>query len=203
MEHPEQPQTGPQEPSAAQDPQLVGLQLPGFATSTVVATSPSDPPGRARITVTSILLAVAAVVALGGVAFAVGRVTAPGAAANATTNSRLFGGAGQGRVFPGTNGLPNGGPLDRDGGGLQLRGTITGVDGDTLTVQLANGNSIEVTTSSSTTYHRQVAGTAADVGSGSTVIVQVGGAAGLRGLLGQGGAGTASVPATDVTVAGP
>jgi len=202
MEHPEQPQTGPQEPSAGRDPQPAGVEPPGIATSTV-ATSPSDRPGRGRNTVTSILLAVAAVVALGGVAFAVGRVTAPGATANATINSRLFGGAGQGHVFPGTNGLPNGGPLDPDGGGLQLQGTITGIDGDTLTVQLANGNSIEVTTSSSTAYHRQIAGTAADVGSGSTVIVQVSAADGLRGLLGRGGtSGSITVPAADVTVTG-
>ncbi len=164
------------------------------------------PPARSRrrMTLTSILLAAAAVVAVAGVAFAVGRVTAPASTTPAGFGRALQnGGTGaNGNRFPGAG--QGGGLFGAAAGGLELRGTVTAVNGDTITVQLENGRTIEVQTSSSTTYHTQVSGSASDVGSGKSVIVQVQGGAGLRGAFGQGGTtnGTVTLPATDVTVTG-
>jgi hypothetical protein len=166
---------------------------------------------RGRVTLTSILLAAAAVVAVAGIAFAVGRVTAPSVTANADGFGRAFnGGAGNGAfrggtgTLPGANGANGGGFFGGANRGIELRGTVTSVDGDIVTIQLDNGRTVQVQTSSSTTYHTQVSGSSSDVSNGKSVIVQIGGANGLRGLLGQGGTGTGSVtvPATDVTVTG-
>jgi hypothetical protein len=210
---PEQQPTVPAPPAAA-DPTPAALP-PTFGApppvnpdifSSIAAAKP-----RARITLTSILLAAAAVVAVAGIAFAVGRVTAPSGTANPNGFGRaLNGGNGtfnaRNGAFPGANGNGNGGGLfGAANGGIELRGTVTSVDGDRITVQLANGQSVKVQTSSSTTYHTQASGSASDVSNGKSVIVQVGGATGLRGLFGQGGTGntgTATIPATDVTVAG-
>ncbi len=164
---------------------------------------------RARVTLTSILLAAAAVVAVAGIAFAVGRVTAPSASANQPGFGRAFNGANGGTgggAFPGAgNGGGGGGLFGGTSGGIELRGTVTAVNGDTLTIQLANGRTIQVQTSGSTTYHTQASGSASDVTNGKSVVVQVDGAGGLRGLLGQGGTGSTgsvTVPATDITVTG-
>lgn len=161
---------------------------------------------RGRVTLTSILLAAAAVIAVAGIAFAVGRVTAPSGTAAGNGFGRAFNGGtanGGTRTFPGANG-GNGGFLGGDNGGLELRGTVTSVNGDTITLQLQSGQTIQVQTSASTTYHTQVSGSASDVSNGKSVIVQVSGAGGLRGLFGGGGSGTGTVtvPATDVTVSG-
>jgi hypothetical protein len=162
---------------------------------------------RGRVTLTSILLAAAAVIAVAGIAFAVGRVTAPSGTAATNGFGRAFNGGtanGGARTFPGANGANGGGFLGGANGGLELRGTVTSVNGDTITLQLQSGQTIQVQTSSSTTYHTQASGSASDVSSGKSVIVQVGGAGGLRGLFGQNGSGTGTVtiPATDVTVSG-
>jgi hypothetical protein len=125
----------------------------------------------------NLVLVVAAAVAIGGIAFAIGRTTAP---ASATTgNGPAFGGAFPGGSFvPGASGAPGfgrggfGGGL---GGGLTVQGTVESVDGDTLAVKTANGQTITVTTGASTTYHTQTDASASDVQPGKTVQVQLDG----------------------------
>jgi hypothetical protein len=157
----------------------------------------------------NLLLGVAVAVAIGGVAFAVGRSTAPAAAS----------GFGRGGTFLSGNGLPGGSfdpnPAGAPGqggtgqgrfgggfGGLTISGTVESVSGDTLTIKTASGQTIEVTTSSDTAYHQEAAATAADVTTGTTVKVQVdfsGRGQGAQG--GQGGATAGTVgTASDVTV---
>lgn len=125
----------------------------------------------------NIVLVIAAAVAIGGVAFAVGRTTAPVSAA-AGTGRGNFGGAGfpASSFAPRANGQPGFGRGGFGGGfgaGLTISGTVVSVTGDTLTVKTAAGQTVEVTTGSSTTYDTQSAASASDVQAGKTVQVQL------------------------------
>ena len=152
----------------------------GVPTAPVAATGPVMTPGPAASSrksgsggrLLNIVLVVAAAVAIGGVAFAVGRNTAPVSASTGTGRGNgTFGGAFPGRSFtPGASGAPGfgrggfGGALG--GAGLTIQGTVESVDGDTMTIKTANGATIAVTTGSSTTYHTQTAASASDVQTG-------------------------------------
>ena len=157
---------------------------------TAVPTAPVAPapvtvaavPGPARKSSSSgrllnLVLVIAAAVAIGGVAFAIGRGTAAASGTNGTNgNGRVFGGAFPGGSFvPGASGAPRFGRGGGFGGGLTVQGTVESVDGDTLTIKTANGDTIKVTTGSATTYHTQTDATAADVQAGKTVQVQIDG----------------------------
>lgn len=153
----------------------------------------------------NLLLGLAAAVAIGGVAFAVGRGTAPAPAA------AVFGqGFPNGGAFPGGSFDPtaSGGPGRGNGGvfgagGLTVQGTVESVTGDTLTIKTENGRSVQVTLGSDTKYHQQAAGTASDVKAGSTVSVQLDLAGRGQGNGNQGGNGTtggATGTASEVTV---
>ncbi len=180
--------------------------------------SPQLTPRRSGSNLLSIALAVAGLVAVGGLAFAVGRVTAPATAATATR----FGtdAAGSGFSGTGTNGL--GGTRGNAFGGfagaanLIVRGTVAAISADRLTLTVANGTSIEIPLSSSTTYHQQNAATVKDVEVGSSVLVEVGGFARQLGAPGSSAGGSFDPnatpnpsqvpslgPASDVTVVTP
>jgi hypothetical protein len=155
----------------------------------------------------NVLLGVAAAIAIGGVAFAVGRSTAP---ATAAAGGPRF---GNGPVLQGGSFDPNAsfvpgrggnGPGFLTSGGLTIEGTVTSVTGDTLTITTADGRTMEVSLGADTEYHQQAAGSASDVTTGSKVSVQLdlaGRGQGANG--GQGGTGGANGPtgtASDVTV---
>ena len=147
------------------------------------------------------LLSVAALMAVAGLCFAFGRVSAPAQSTTAGAN--------------GANGLPaalgSGGPGDFVGdrgagpGGLaSVTGTVVSVSGSSITVQLADGQTVQVATDSATTYHSQTAATIGSVAAGSTVQVQVSGG----GQLNPGASASPSSSgntrtATDVTVTAP
>jgi hypothetical protein len=121
----------------------------------------------------NVVLGIAAAVAIGGVAFAVGRTTAPAQAA--TVVSRGNGGT---LVVPGGSFAPgaNGGPgfvRGGFGGSPTIRGTVESIDGDTMTINTPSGQRVEVTTTDTTTYHTQTPAEASDVRTGSSVEVQV------------------------------
>ena len=156
--------------------------------------------------VVNLVLALAVGVAVAGVAFAVGRGTAPAAAAGPrgqffTNGQGPNGGNGQG----GNGG--QGGPGGFAGaGGLTIQGTVSAVTADSVTIKTAGGAEITVSTSGDTTYHQQAAAASGDVKSGSTVLVRVDG---FRGRFGGGGPGASPAPsgaprtnatATDITV---
>jgi hypothetical protein len=133
------------------------------------------------------ILAIALVVAIGGVAFAVGRTTAPTAAA---TGGRGNFGAGNfpgpgASLAPDASGAPGGFPgggqsgLGGLGGGLTLSGTVQSVTADTITIETQAGQTVELSLDPETTYHRKTDGVAADVATGSTVEVQLDFAGGL------------------------
>jgi hypothetical protein len=145
--------------------------------------------GRKTPRTALIALALAGVLVAGGGGFALGRVTAP------TPTFAGFRGGNGGNGFPGFGG---GGGNGLGGGGLRgggLQGTVESLNGDTLTLKTANGSTITVTLSSTTTYAKQVGGQASDITQGATVRIGVNFAAGAP-------AG-ASVPATSVTLITP
>ena len=155
---------------------------------------PVEPPvvrAKGGAMLVNVVLGLALVVAVGGVAFAAGRVTAPATAAGART------GPGQGGFVPGAggptaSGAPGGGFAGA--GGTSLQGTVTAVTADSITLQLTSGQSITIPTDAQTTWHQRESATAADVTNGSTVIVQLQGGFGGAGQggPGQGGGATAS-----------
>lgn len=136
----------------------------------------------------NLALAVAVVVAIGGVAFAVGRGTAPVAATDFGAGGPRFGNG----AFPNASGAPNGGGGFGPGGadGLSIEGTVTAVDADSVTIETAAGQTIELSIDAGTEYNQQEAADASDVMTGSTVIVQMDGFAGRA----QGGPGSSAPP---------
>jgi hypothetical protein len=210
--------TAPSEvPPGSGVPPVWSMPPAPLAMPPVVAVSPGVPAARRRDPLT-ILMFAAAFVALGGVGFAAGRVTAP-AAATASTGGR---GGNGGFNFPGGGSFnPGGGNgaggLGRFGGGVSIQGTITETTADHITIKLANGSSVTIPVDSSTAYHRQASATSSDVQTGATVLVQLtgGGANGRGGQApnGSGAPGASGAPGTttgrvvgtasDVTIVSP
>jgi hypothetical protein len=138
-------------------------------------------PRRTRAIVNGVL-AVALVVLVGGVAFAAGRATAPATAVG--NGDGQFGGdfqrdAGSGgfRQFPGgPNGM--GGAMGGDArpgvpGTVAVQGKVMALTGDTLTLQLLDGSTIEVAIGADTVYHRRAGASASDVAAGQDLIVEL------------------------------
>ncbi len=74
---------------------------------------------------------------------------------------------------------------------------MTSISGDTLTLQLADGQTVQVAMGASTTYHAQVSASPGQLGTGAKVIVSIPGLAGPPGT-----GSTSGLTATDVTIAG-
>jgi preprotein translocase subunit YajC len=142
---------------------------------------PKQPPKQDRTTIA--LLFVAALVAVGGIGFALGHLTAPSAVAAAnpsgrgafgrnfaslapgqTPNASTFGGRGVG-------GAGLGGGLGAVAGGIT--GTVQSITGTTITIQEASGTSVTIDLSGNTTYHAAAAASPSDVKIGSSVTVQI------------------------------
>lgn len=159
-----------------------------------------------------LLLVGAAVLAIGGVAFAVGRMTAPPATAAFPGGGQFTpggvvpgaslapgqspGAGGPGAGGPGAGGPGAGGPGGFNLGGMSMTGTVTSVDADSLTLTLESGEEVTIALDDATDYWTADDATAADISVGATVDVGVG----LDGLA-PGGAGDApAFTADDVTV---
>lgn len=144
-----------------------------------------------------VVLIGAAIVALAGVAFATGRLTAPTtpSAANAGLTAGDAAGRGAGRPGPGASFVPGqggpggvgaGGGLAGGGlaGGVTVSGSIVSVSATQITVQLANGTTVNIPIDTSTTYHTQASASSSDVKTGAKVEIQVSGAARAPGASG-------------------
>jgi hypothetical protein len=170
---------------------------PAAAAPTLEPVRPVPPPRKRSSSGRwlNVLLGVAAAVAIGGVAFAVGRSTAPAEAAAvqrfpgaANGNGFVFnGGSFDPNAAPGANGGnggtgPNGGPGRFGlGGGVTIEGTVDSVTADSITITTASGQQITLALSGDTTYHTQAPASASDVTAGSKVAVQVEVTGGFRG----------------------
>ena len=160
----------------------------------------------------NVLLGVAAVIANGGVAFAIGRSTAPASAASVGTLGNRNGGF----VFtPGGSFDPNNPPAGGFGGrglfgtgGPTIEGKVASITADGMTITLASGDTMTVKTDGSTTYHQSTAATASDVAVGDQVAVRVNGGRFRTNGNGNGAPNASAAPntttdsltATDVTV---
>jgi hypothetical protein len=176
---------------------------PAVDTAAVPAPNPAPvaavAPARRRRGPLDWFLVVGAVVAIGGVAFGIGRATAPAVAAGPTTG---FGGRG---VLPGASLPPGatlppggfvGGPGD-GGGGPTIDGKVTAVDGTTMTITTPTGETLEVTIDDSTTVREATAAEAAAIRVGDDVSVR------LQGGFVAGGpqsSGPPKMTAKDITV---
>lgn len=145
------------------------------------ATAPVGAPVRkgpsARVLNT--VLAGALVLAAAGIAFAVGRMTAPAAAASTRGGNFPGGGQGFNGYFGGRQGNGGagaggfGGAFGGAGGGVTIQGTVDAVSSTTLTLKLASGQTIQIALDPTTTYHSQTNASASDVVTGGTVQVQL------------------------------
>jgi hypothetical protein len=164
-------------------------------------------PGRAparRSGSTTMLLMLSALIAVGGVGFAIGHATGGGSTDTQTGDGGFNGGNVPGGSFdPGQFRPGASGAADLRGDGLgtgTISGTVVSVTADSMTVQLANGQTVTVSLGSSTTYHSQTSATGSAVTAGSTVIVQTDNGAGTGGSGGGAAASGTGRTATDVTV---
>jgi hypothetical protein len=126
---------------------------------------------------TTVLLVVAAMIALGGVGFAVGRTTAA-QTTTAAANGQLAAQGADGA--PALGAIPSGAvPAFDNGGGdgqldgaSTLSGTVTSVTSSSITIELASGQTVTVATGSSTVYNTQTSASSSAVTAGASVIVQ-------------------------------
>jgi hypothetical protein len=177
--------------------------VPGPIPTAPVQTAPVRPgrgPSRAATWV-NIALGVALVAAVGGVAFAAGRITAPATAAAGGLGPNGTGFRQGNGYFPGGGAggeAGQGGPGGRGffgaDSGLTIEGTIESSSADALTIKTASGQTIQVALDGTTTYHAQTSASSSDVTTGDTVIVRVG----LRQPDGSGT--TTGQTASDVTI---
>ena len=174
------PIAGTQPPAQAARTQA--LEPPAAATpaASPAASPPVVPARPARRDPLPIVLALAALVAVGGVSFAGGRLTAPAAAVTGLPGTGQRGGQGDGQQGNGQgNGFGNGqgngfGNLGRAGAGVAIKGTIAAVAADHITLRLDSGQTLDIPIDTGTTYHRQTSATSADVTTGAPVLVQMG-----------------------------
>lgn len=151
-------------------------------------TSPAPRPVRPKKQdrTTMVLLFAASLVAVGGIGFAAGHLTAPAAAANAT-----FARSAAGFSRTGSGGFPsfapgasfNLGELGNGFGGAGIRGlgglngdvsgTVESIDGSTMTIKTASGETVTIDLTGSTTYHSEASASADQVQVGSSVTVQI------------------------------
>jgi hypothetical protein len=144
----------------------------------MVSTEPRAPlvkPKSSSRTLNAVLV-IAAVVAIGGVSFAIGRTTAPAAASVRGIPDGGFQGAFPGAsLAPGESAAPGfpGGGQGGFGGGLTISGTVSSVDGDALVVTTDSGQTVEFTLDGETTYQAKTETTSTAVAPGVTVEVRL------------------------------
>jgi hypothetical protein len=170
--------------------------------------TPHVPVKPRRLNSTAVLLVVAGLVAVGGVGFAIGHVSG-GSSTGTTTGvtgdgNGQFGPNGSGAIRPDGSFVPGdfGG---RDGvGGVGssslITGTVTAISADSMTIQLADGQTVTVALSSSTTWNSQTSTTSSSVTTGASVIVKTTTSASASASPGAAASGGTTRQATDVTV---
>ena len=214
------PDTAPQDGTVATTAPTQQQATPPMAAAPSVPLAqpaPTRPNGR-RPTLLDAFLVAAAVVAIAGVGFAAGRLTAPSARDQLADQFRrgavpIAGGGSPGGQLPNGGLLPGGNVQPGDGqngtriglmagGGLALQGEVTEVASDHLSLKLEGGQTITIGLASGTTYHQQAPASAADVTTGDTVVVRVDARGALLGQGGGQGAGRLG-DASDVTIVNP
>jgi hypothetical protein len=141
------------------------------AAAPVAPSAPATPaaaPKRWTRFVTPALALVAALIVGGVAGVLIGQNTASANNASSLRGGFLGGQNGQGPGFGNRQGGT--GTLGGARGGFTA-GTITGIDGDTITVKLANGSTVKVTTSDSTTVTKSSTAKVSDLSTGEAITV--------------------------------
>jgi len=136
------------------------------------------------------LTLLAAAVAVGGIAFAVGRVSAPAGSESGSSRAGVASGSA------GTAGTA-------DTGSMIVTGTVDSIDGSTMTIRTTNGSTVTVSVGGATTYHAQAAASTANITSGSNVQVLLQGAAATSSAAPAASPGQIPLTAADVTLTSP
>jgi hypothetical protein len=147
----------------------------------------------------NLVLVGALAIAIGGIAFALGRSTAPAATTTVTGFGPGMMVGPQGSVAPGAGG-PNGagtGPMFASGGPT-IDGVVASIGDGTMTITLASGETVTVNIDDATTYHSAAEASEEDVAVGDDVAVHVSG--GGRFGVGANASAVPSLTAGDVTV---
>jgi hypothetical protein len=128
------------------------------------------PKGRSRWL--DIALALAGLLAVAGISFAGGRLTAPAARAAGFAGRAAFGGLDGSFAPGGSAGAGFRGGLG--GGGVRaFEGAVVEVTADHVTIKLDSGQTLQVPVNATTAYHSQAAASASDVHAGGRVLVQL------------------------------
>ena len=168
-----------------------GLEPAPLATERVLVTPAVARKSRSGSAL-NVVLGGALVLAVAGVAFATGRMTAP--APTGLAGGQLPNGRPGGQVITGADGKPAGGPAGLVSGGPTIEGTVESVTATTLTIKTASGETVQIALDDTTTYHAQSDASSDDVATGGKVLVRVN-------LRAPGGSGSVTNPsASDVTV---
>jgi hypothetical protein len=179
-------------------------ELPADLTKPARADKLTKPAKQDKTTLA--LLLVAAFVAVGGVGFAVGHVTASGGTGNAGASGRGgFAGRNFASLAPGQT-FNVGAFTNRGGVGAGgVTGTVQSIsaDGTTITVQLANGTIVTVDLTGTTTYHGETSASSSDVKVGASVTVQVDTSAAASQTPAPNASGGRTVSAKDVLITNP
>ena len=151
------------------EPATSAVPPPAVTAGPAVTTAPAKAARKGGVSILNVALGVAVLVATAGVAFAVGRTTAPAAASSETAITA----PGGGRFFvngepqrqlrsqrrPGRPGNGNGNGRFGLGAAPTIEGTVDSITADAITIRTADGNTITIGLDSSTTYHQQAAAT--------------------------------------------
>jgi hypothetical protein len=165
-----EPQSPPAESTTAPSP--AGAPVPALAD--VIAR-----PARRSSRRGSLLIVLAGAIAVGGIAFAAGRLTAPAVTTAGRSGSGLLPGSGQ---ATGDDQLPGSGQVPPDGmgpgrggfGGMSVQGTVTEVTDEAITVELASGTTVTIPVDDDTAYRTASTASPAAVQVGSEVAITPG-----------------------------
>jgi hypothetical protein len=119
------------------------------------------------------LLLVAALVAVGGVGFALGHATASNSSNDSAARPSGFAGRNFASLAPGQTFNPAALGAGARTGSAAISGTVQSFDGTTLTILETNGGSVAIDIAGNTTYHGETAATSSQVTTGSSVTVTI------------------------------
>jgi len=164
-------------PASAEPPAAVPASTPVAAGTDAAPAATATTATTAKKNWTRFLtpaLALVAALIVGGVAgVLIGQGTA--SASNASDVRGGFGGAQGGEGFPRLDGGQGGaGTVTGGAGGARggfTAGTITAIDGDTITLKLADGSTVKVSTSSSTSVTKASKAKVSDLAAGDAITV--------------------------------
>jgi hypothetical protein len=157
-----------------QQPVVATPATPVTAPAVPIATPAVAPPRRpSSPRILNLALVGALVLAVAGIGFAAGRLTAAPATALTGTSGPFVNGVGPRN---GANGQPGGGlqvgPIGLTGG-PSIEGTVESITDTTLTIKTADGQTMQIALDDSTTYHAQTDASADDVATGGKVLVRL------------------------------